>query len=87
MGVDVASPTSPMSAENHGDDPAFEPDTRVQVRNKFDGRWATGFEVIAATGDGYRIRRLSDGGELPLLFAPGDLRAEKERRRSGTWWY
>jgi len=30
------------------------------------------------------VRRLSDGGELPLLFQDDDVRKEKKR---GTWWY
>jgi hypothetical protein len=41
--------------------------------------------VVAAEAGGYRLRRLSDGNELPLLFADDDVR--KEKRRSGMWWY
>lgn len=63
------------------------PGTRVEVRNRFDGRWARGFEVIAADPSGYRVRRLSDGNELPTWFVDADVRAEKPKRRNGTWWY
>lgn len=58
--------------------------TRVEVRNRLDGAWARGFEVIGSGPSGYRLRRLSDGGELPLLFTDDDVRKEKKR---GTWWY
>jgi hypothetical protein len=58
--------------------------TRVEVRNRLVGDWSRGFEVIDATPDGYRLRRLSDGNELPLAMPHDDVR--RERRRSGTWW-
>jgi hypothetical protein len=63
---------------------SLAPGTRVEVRKRLDGEWARGFEVISASADGYRLRRLSDGGELPLLFSDDDVRKEKKR---GTWWY
>jgi hypothetical protein len=66
------------------EDPVLTPGTRVEVRNRLDGEWARGFEVISAGTDGYRLRRLSDGGELPLVFHDDDVRKEKKR---GTWWY
>lgn len=69
------SPSPPVS---------LEPGTRVEVRNRLDGRWTKGFEVIEITADAYRLRRLSDGMELPLPFAADSVRKE---RRSGTWWY
>ncbi len=62
----------------------LEPGTRVNVRNRFEGSWSRGFEVIEATEGGYRIRRLSDGSELPGLFAEDDVR--HERRRQEFWW-
>jgi len=60
------------------------PGTRVQVRRKFDDKWATGFEVAEATAEGYRVRRMSDGELIPVLIAEEDLRKEKKR---STWWY
>jgi len=60
------------------------PGDPVEVRNRFDGRWARGFEVVAATDQGFRVRRLSDGRELPEEFARTDVR---RRRKRGTWWY
>jgi hypothetical protein len=49
---------------------------RVEVRCSFDGAWARGFEVtesvITPMGTpAYRLRRLSDGAVLPVLF-PGE---------------
>lgn len=58
--------------------------TKVEVRNRFDQHWATGFEVADHQGDRYRIRRLSDGEILPVSFDPDALR--KERKKS-NWWY
>ena len=63
-----------------------EPGTTIEVRTRFDGHWARGFEVVAVTDDGYRVRRLSDGIELPTQIAHQDVRLPRERKR-GTWWY
>jgi len=59
--------------------------TRVDVRNRFVGSWSRGFEVAERRGDGYRVRRLSDGSVLPDVFAEDDVRPEK--RKQGMWWY
>lgn len=59
------------------------PGTKVEVRNSFDGRWSKGFEICDANGDGYRLRRLSDGSVLPRTFA-GDL--VRRERRDNLWW-
>ena len=59
------------------------PGTRVEVRRRNDDRWARGFEVAALDGDGYLVRRLSDGTVLPTAFPRDDLR----RERQSTWWY
>lgn len=64
---------------------SLRPGTRVEVRSRFDHSYARGFEVIDLTDDGYRLRRLSDGMELPAVFAEADVR--KERRSSDMWWY
>jgi hypothetical protein len=61
------------------------PGDRVEVRSRFDRRWARGFEVVAAGAEGYRIRRLSDGSELPAVFGADEIRPE--RHRQGMWWY
>lgn len=46
---------------------------RVEVRNRFDGSWSPGFVisgVLSSSGElRYRIKRLSDGTELPVTFA------------------
>jgi hypothetical protein len=57
---------------------------KVEVRNRFDAQWARGFEVAKVDDDGVRVRRLSDGEELPVTFAEDDVRAE--RKRSSMWW-
>lgn len=64
--------------------PELAPGTRVEVRRKFDSKWAHGFEVAEATEEGYRVRRLSDGELIPVPIPEDDLRKEKKR---STWWY
>ncbi len=82
--------TEPVAATGEPSRPSVpEPlpeGTRVEVRNRLDGTWSRGFEVAGGDPEGYRIRRLSDGGTLPVLFTGDDVRIERERRR-GTWWY
>ena len=77
-----------MSSEptRPGPSDPLQPGTPIEVRNRFDGRWAKGFEVSAVDGDGYRVRRLSDGRELPTVFDVDDIRRHRDRRRD-TWWY
>jgi hypothetical protein len=58
---------------------------RVEVRSRFDGHWARGFEIVSGDAEGYRVRRLSDGSELPVVFTVDEVRPE--RRREGMWWY
>lgn len=56
---------------------------RVEVRNHFDGHWASGFEVERqheSSDDGralYILRRLSDGSILPFAFDEGDVAPER----------
>jgi hypothetical protein len=65
---------------------ALELGTRVEVRRRFDQRWARGFEVAEVIeDDGYRLRRLSDGTVLPTSFDADDVRSE--RKKQGLWWY
>jgi hypothetical protein len=52
------------------------PGARVEVRNRFDGSWATGFEIAEATLDGCHVRRLTDGSVLPSVFPHHDLRGD-----------
>lgn len=73
---------SPSSRGRHAVDP-LPTGTRVEVRNGFDRSWSNGFEVIGHAAGGYRLRRHSDGAELPGIFTTDDVR--RERRRS-TWW-
>jgi hypothetical protein len=63
---------------------ALAPGTRVEVRNAYDRAWGGGFEVVGGSDDGYRVRRLSDGSELPATFAIDDVR--RERRDPNMWW-
>ena len=60
-------------------DESLSTGTGVQVRTRFDGRWATGFEIADVHRSGaappiYRIRRRSDGRVLPGFFPVDQLR-------------
>jgi hypothetical protein len=64
----------------------LRPGTRVEVRTGFDRSWARGFEVtVAEAGGGYRVRRLSDGSEVPMTFPIDDVR--RARRDNDMWWF
>lgn len=64
------------------------PGTRVEVRSRFEGSWARGFEIVDVVerngGAAFRIRRRSDGSVLPALFEDDDVR--EERRKNDMWW-
>jgi hypothetical protein len=65
---------------NTDDEQAVPPDrlpagTRVEVQDRFDFAFCPGFEVAAPTAHGYRVRRVSDGIELPAEFPPETVRA------------
>jgi hypothetical protein len=50
---------------------------RVQIRNRFDGAWASGYQVVAAQpGGGYLVRRTSDHSVLPITFADTEMRLD-----------
>lgn len=61
--------------------------TRVEVRSRFDERWARGFEVAEVVDEGetarYKLRRRSDGSVLPALFVDDEVREEEKR---SMWW-
>ena len=59
--------------------------TRVDVRSRFVGAWARGFEIAEQVGSQYIIKRLSDSSVLPDLFDAEDVRVE--RRKQSQWWY
>jgi len=66
----------------------FPAGERVEVRNRFDGSWSTGFEVAEALPPSkrdapaeYRVRRITDHAVLNAVFQPDDLRREPPRRR------
>jgi hypothetical protein len=49
--------------------------TSVEVRDRFCGSWARGFEIAEITHNGYLVRRLSDGYVLPSEFAAHEAKA------------
>jgi hypothetical protein len=54
--------------------------TPCEVLNQFERRWTRGFEVAESVGGGYRLRRLSDGSVLPVVFAVDTVRRDGARR-------
>jgi len=74
-----------MSIVGDAPGPRLPQGTRVDVRNRFVGSWARGFEVDEPVEGGYRIRRMSDGSVLPTVI--GDEEIRPERRKQGLWWH
>ncbi len=68
----------------------MQPGTRIEVRSRFDRRWARGFEVesvledVAEVPPQYRVRRRSDGAVLPAVFVDDEVREERKGR--SMWW-
>ena len=66
---------------------AMRQGTHVEVRSRFDERWARGFEVAEIVDEGdaarYKLKRRSDGSVLPALFVDDEVREEKKR---SMWW-
>ncbi len=54
--------------------PSLRAGEPVQVRNRFEDRWIPGFSVAACSGQGYQLRRASDGAILPAWFPPAMVR-------------
>lgn len=52
----------------------FRSGDRVEVVTRFSGAWVGGFAVASTTELGCRVRRLSDGDVLPVVFGFDDVR-------------
>lgn len=86
-GCDHQCEASRSSFDNGVTIRSVEHGTRVEVRSRFDQRWARGFEIEETVLDGtstqHRVRRRSDNSVLPALFVDDDVREEK---RKSMWW-
>jgi hypothetical protein len=51
--------------------------TEVEVRTRYQGRWAGGFAIDEVHHDRYRLRRHSDGTVLPVVFRADELRPRR----------
>jgi hypothetical protein len=69
-----AGGTTLGTQDERGFGPQLQPGARVQVLNRFSGDWTGIFEVERETGDGYELRRVSDGCVLPNTFSPSEVR-------------
>jgi hypothetical protein len=58
---------------------------KVEVRRRFDAQWSRGFEVVEVAEKGVRVRRISDGEILPVVFPEIDIR--KARKRANDFWW
>lgn len=47
---------------------------KVEVHSRFTDSWAQGFVIEDVVGEGYQLRRLSDGSLLPCITGESDLR-------------
>ena len=80
MDQDKAQDVGKASTQNGDPASTLDVGTKVYVRNRFLGDWSTGFEIAEVLGDGYRIRRLSDGQVFPDVFASDDVRLERRQQ-------
>jgi len=48
--------------------------TDVKVKTQYLGSWTSGFVIAAQLEHGYRLRRVSDGSEVPGEFDRADVR-------------
>lgn len=55
---------------------SLTPGSRVEVRTRFEGRWAAGYEYLGVGDEGVRVRRRSDGFEIPRPFGSDDIRPQ-----------
>lgn len=71
-----AGPRSPVDIDLS--DLPIAVDTLVEVRSRFHDQWVHGFAVSeyipGPTRRGYRLRRITDTDQLPLLFDAADVR-------------
>ena len=80
MDQDKAQDVGKASTQNGDPAATLDVGRKVYVRNRFLGDWSTGVEVAEVLGDGYRIRRLSDGQVFPDVFAFNDVRLERRQQ-------
>ena len=52
--------------------------TPVMVRNRFDGAWVAGFELVGVQEHSYEVRRRSDHVVLPARFDESEVLPENE---------
>lgn len=63
----------------------LRPGMQIEVRTGFDRGWAKGFEVAELLeGGALKVRRVSDGSEVPVPFSAEDIR--RPRRSDNVWW-
>jgi hypothetical protein len=79
--------TTNAANNNEASEANFDDQLVVEVRNRFDGSWSHGFEIVErVTDDGteprFRLRRLSDQQVLPALFSADDIVLNPRPRRT-----
>ena len=58
--------------------PDWNAGTPVMVRNRFDGAWVPGFELVGVDEQSYEVRRKSDHVVLPARFDESEVLPETE---------
>ena len=58
--------------------PQWNTGTPVMVRNRFDGAWVTGFELVGVKEQSYEVRRRSDHVVLPARFDESEVLPEND---------
>ncbi|MBV9409963.1 MAG: hypothetical protein JO148_00080 [Acidimicrobiia bacterium] len=58
--------------------PHWSTGTPVMVRNRFDGAWVAGFELVDIKEQTYGVRRRSDHVVLPARFDASEVAPESD---------
>lgn len=76
MPEETAGRRSEPSGEVPSLDDSLRPGSSVEVRTRFDGQWVGGYELAGAGREGFKVRRRSDGYEIPRHFESDDVRLQ-----------
>jgi cold shock CspA family protein len=54
--------------------PRHQVASKVEVRTRYQGQWASGYEIAQVVESGYKLRRPGALDTLPDIFVPADVR-------------
>jgi diguanylate cyclase (GGDEF)-like protein len=73
----AGNPGSGAPLHPDGDQHPLPLAARAEVRDRYCGEWAAGFDVVTRSHSGYQMRRTADGYVLPGVFATDVVRPQR----------